>query len=279
MPNFLHKELLGAPATGVSIAGSKALLQLPCLARTYGVQFPTNEIVFLNSNGYDSTRGTRPSQLLGGPKMTLRLGDIAPDFTADTTDGTINFHEFLGDGWGVLFSHPKDFTPVCTTELGMVSKLKPEFEKRDTKVVGLSVDPIESHQAWTDDIEETQGHALNFPLIADPDRTVSDLYDMIHPNANDTLTVRSVFIISPQKQVKLIITYPASTGRNFDEILRVIDSLQLTANYSVATPVNWVDGEDVIIVPALSDEDAKTKFPKGWKALKPYLRVTPQPNK
>jgi alkyl hydroperoxide reductase subunit AhpC len=211
--------------------------------------------------------------------MALQLGDVAPDFTADTTDGTINFHEFLGDGWGVLFSHPKDFTPVCTTELGMVSRLKPEFEKRNVKVVGLSVDPMESHKGWVDDIEETQGVALNFPLIADSDRAVSDLYDMIHPNASDTMTVRSVFIVGPDKKVKLIITYPASTGRNFDEILRVIDSLQLTANYSVATPVNWKDGDDVIIVAAVSDEDAKAKFPKGWKALKPYLRITPQPNK
>jgi thioredoxin-dependent peroxiredoxin len=211
--------------------------------------------------------------------MTLRLGDDAPDFTAETTAGTINFHEYLGDGWGVLFSHPKDFTPVCTTELGMVSKLKPEFDKRNVKVVGLSVDPIESHTGWVGDIEETQGTALNFPLIADPDRKVSDLYDMIHPNASDTFTVRSVFVIGADKKVKLIITYPASTGRNFDEILRVIDSLQLTANYSVATPVNWKDGEDVIIVPAISDEDAKAKFPKGWTALKPYLRITPQPNR
>ena len=211
--------------------------------------------------------------------MALRLGDLAPDFTVDTTDGKLNFHEYLGDSWGVLFSHPKDFTPVCTTELGMVSKLKPEFDKRNVKVVGLSVDSIESHKGWVGDIEETQGTALNFPLIADTDRTVSDLYDMIHPNANDTLTVRSVFVIGADKKVKLIITYPASTGRNFDEILRVIDSLQLTAKYSVATPVNWKDGDDVIIVPAISDEDAKAKFPKGWKALKPYLRVTPQPNK
>jgi alkyl hydroperoxide reductase subunit AhpC len=211
--------------------------------------------------------------------MALRLGDVAPDFTADTTEGTITFHDYLGSGWGVLFSHPKDFTPVCTTELGMVSKLKPEFEKRNVKVVGLSVDPLDSHESWAGDIEETQGVKLNFPLVADPDRKVSDLYDMIHPNANDTLTVRSVFIVGPDKKVKLIITYPASTGRNFDEILRVIDSLQLTANYQVATPVNWKEGEDVIIVPAVSDEDAKAKFPKGWKALKPYLRVTPQPNK
>jgi alkyl hydroperoxide reductase subunit AhpC len=211
--------------------------------------------------------------------MALRLGDEAPDFTAESTEGTINFYDYLGDGWGVLFSHPKDFTPVCTTELGMVSKLKPEFDKRNTKVVGLSVDPLDSHSKWAGDIEETQGAKLNFPLIADPDRKVSDLYDMIHPNANDTLTVRSVFIVGPDKKVKLIITYPASTGRNFDEILRVIDSLQVTAKYSVATPVNWKEGEDVIIVPAVSDEDAKAKFPKGWKALKPYLRVTPQPNK
>jgi alkyl hydroperoxide reductase subunit AhpC len=211
--------------------------------------------------------------------MALQLGDEAPDFTAETTEGTLKFHEYLGNGWGVLFSHPKDFTPVCTTELGMVAKLKPEFDKRNTKVVGLSVDPLDSHNSWAGDIEETQGAKLNFPLIADPDHKVSDLYDMIHPNANDTLTVRSVFIIGPDKKVKLIITYPASTGRNFDEILRVIDSLQLTAGYSVSTPVNWNDGDDVIISGTVSDEEAKTKFPKGWKALKPYLRVTPQPNK
>ena len=211
--------------------------------------------------------------------MALRLGDLAPDFTAESTEGTIAFHEYLGDGWGVLFSHPKDFTPVCTTELGRVAALKPEFDKRGVKVVGLSVDPIADHHAWKGDIEETQGTALNFPLLADPDRVVADLYDMIHPNANDTLTVRSVFVIGPDKKVKLIITYPASTGRNFDEILRVIDSLQLTAGYSVATPVDWRDGQDVIIAPAVSDEDAKERFPKGWKTIKPYLRVTPQPNK
>ena len=211
--------------------------------------------------------------------MALRLGDEAPNFQAETTDGPIDFYDYLGDGWGVLFSHPKDFTPVCTTELGRVAALKPEFDKRNVKVVGLSVDPLDSHNSWKGDIEETQGTALNFPLVADPDRTVADLYDMIHPNANDTLTVRSVFVIGADKKVKLIITYPASTGRNFDEILRVIDSLQLTANYSVATPVDWKDGEDVIIVPALSDEDAKAKFPKGWNAVKPYLRITPQPNK
>ncbi|HEY5172543.1 MAG TPA: peroxiredoxin [Acidimicrobiia bacterium] len=211
--------------------------------------------------------------------MALRLGDEAPNFTAETTEGTINLYDYLGDGWGVLFSHPKDYTPVCTTELGAVAKLKPEFDKRNVKVIGLSVDELGNHKGWADDIEETQGAKLNFPLIADSDHKVSDLYDMIHPNANDTLTVRSVFIIGADKKVKLIITYPASTGRNFDEILRVIDSLQLTANYSVATPVNWKNGEDVIIVPAVSDEDAKAKFPKGWKALKPYLRVTPQPNK
>jgi len=211
--------------------------------------------------------------------MAIRLGDTAPDFTAETTEGTINFHEWLGDGWGVLFSHPKDYTPVCTTELGMTAKLKPEFEKRNVKVIGLSVDPLNSHEGWAKDIEETQGVALNFPVIADGDRKVSDLYDMIHPNASDTFTVRSLFVIGPDKKVKLMITYPASTGRNFDEILRVIDSLQLTANYSVATPVNWKDGDDCIIVPALSDEDAKAKFPAGWTTLKPYLRVTPQPNK
>jgi alkyl hydroperoxide reductase subunit AhpC len=211
--------------------------------------------------------------------MAIRLGDTAPDFTAQTTEGKINLYDYLGDGWGVLFSHPKDFTPVCTTELGAVAKLKPEFDKRNVKVLGLSVDKLDNHKGWADDIEETQGAKLNFPVIADEDHTVSDLYDMIHPNANDTMTVRSVFIIGADKKVKLIITYPASTGRNFDEILRVIDSLQLTANHSVATPVNWKDGEDVIIVPAVSDEDAKAKFPKGWKTLKPYLRVTPQPNK
>jgi thioredoxin-dependent peroxiredoxin len=211
--------------------------------------------------------------------MALRLGDEAPNFTAETTDGTINFYDYLGDSWGVLFSHPKDYTPVCTTELGEVAKLKPEFDKRNVKVLGLSVDELGNHKGWADDIEETQGAKLNFPLIADTDHKVSDLYDMIHPNANDTLTVRSVFIIGADKKVKLIITYPASTGRNFDEILRVIDSLQLTAKYSVATPVNWKDGEDVIISGAVSDEDAKSKFPKGWKAPKPYLRITPQPNK
>lgn len=211
--------------------------------------------------------------------MTLRLGDIAPDFTAPSTAGEINLYNYLGDSWGVLFSHPKDFTPVCTTELGRVAKLLPEFTKRNVKVLGLSVDSVEDHNRWKDDIEETQGTALNFPLLADPKREVANLYDMIHPNANDTLTVRSVFIIGADKKIKLIITYPASTGRNFDEVLRVIDSLQLTANYQVATPVDWKDGQDVIVVPALSDEQAKAKFPKGFKAVKPYLRITPQPNK
>ena len=211
--------------------------------------------------------------------MAVRLGDEAPNFTAESTEGTINLYDYLGDGWGVLFSHPKDFTPVCTTELGRVAALKPEFDKRNVKVIGLSVDPLDSHKSWAGDIAETQGEELNFPLIADSDRKVADLYDMIHPNANDTLTVRSVFIIGPDKKVKLIITYPASTGRNFDEVLRVIDSLQLTAKHSVATPVDWKQGDDVIIVPAVSDEDAKQKFPKGWKALKPYLRPTPQPDK
>jgi alkyl hydroperoxide reductase subunit AhpC len=211
--------------------------------------------------------------------MALRLGDDAPNFTAETTDGTIDFYDWKGDSWAVLFSHPKDFTPVCTTELGYTAKLKPEFEKRNVKVIGLSVDPLESHQKWSQDIEETQGYAPNFPMIADADRKVADLYDMVHPNASETTTVRSVFVIGPDNKVKLTITYPASTGRNFDEILRVIDSLQLTANYSVATPVNWKQGDDVIIVPAVSDEDAKAKFPKGWKTVKPYLRVTPQPDK
>ncbi len=211
--------------------------------------------------------------------MAIRLGDTAPDFTAETTEGTIDFHEWLGDGWGVLFSHQKDYTPVCTTELGMAARLKPEFDKRNVKIIGLSVDPLGSHEGWAKDIEETQGTALNFPVIADADKNVSNLYDMIHPNASDTFTVRSVYVVGPDKKVKLMITYPASTGRNFDELLRVIDSLQLTANYSVATPVNWKDGDDCIIVPALSDEQAKEKFPAGWKTLKPYLRVTPQPNK
>lgn len=211
--------------------------------------------------------------------MAIRLGDEAPNFTAETTSGTINFHEWLGDSWGVLFSHPKDYTPVCTTELGYTAKLKPEFDKRNVKVIGLSVDPLDSHHGWLKDIEETQGTAVNFPVIADENRTVSDLYDMIHPNADDTFTVRSVFVIGPDKKVKLTITYPASTGRNFDEVLRVIDSLQLTANYSVATPVNWKDGDDCIIVPTISDEEAAEKFPAGFTKIKPYLRITPQPNK
>jgi len=209
--------------------------------------------------------------------MALRLGDIAPDFTVQSTQGTIKFHEWIGDSWAVLFSHPKDFTPVCTTELGEAARLKPEFDKRHVKIIGLSVDPADSHEKWADDIKETQGHALNFPVIADADKKVSDLYDMIHPNANNTLTVRSVFIIDPSKKVRLILTYPASTGRNFDELLRVIDSLQLTDKHSVATPVNWKHGQDVIIVPSLSDDDAKKKFPGGWKTVRPYLRVVPQP--
>lgn len=211
--------------------------------------------------------------------MSIRLGDTAPDFTAQTTDGEINFHEWIGDNWAVLFSHPKDYTPVCTTELGMAAKLKPEFDKRNTKIIGLSVDPLDSHEGWAKDIEETQGAKVNFPMIADSDRKVSDLYDMIHPNANDTFTVRSVFVIDPNKKVKLTLTYPASTGRNFDELLRVIDSLQLTADYSVATPVNWKDGDDCIIIPSVSDEDALRKFPAGFTTVKPYLRTTPQPNK
>ncbi len=207
----------------------------------------------------------------------LQLGDEAPDFTAETTEGTIKFHEYLGNGWGVLFSHPKDFTPVCTTELGRVAALKPEFDKRNVKVIGLSVDPLGSHKDWSNDIKETQGHAVNFPLIADHDKKVSDLYGMIHPKANDTLTVRSVFVIGPDKKIKLTLTYPASTGRNFDELLRVIDSLQLTAKYKVATPSDWKQGQDVIIAGSVSDADAKTLFPNGWKTVKPYLRVVPQP--
>jgi Peroxiredoxin len=209
--------------------------------------------------------------------MAIQINDTAPDFSAETTEGPIKFYEWLGDKWGVLFSHPKDFTPVCTTELGEVARLKPEFEKRNCKVIGLSVDPADSHKKWAEDIRETQGHALNFPVIADPDKKIANLYGMIHPNASDTFTVRSVFIIGPDRKVKLMITYPASTGRNFVEILRVIDSLQLTAKHSVATPVNWKEGEDVIIVPSVSDEDAKKKFPQGWKTLKPYLRVVSQP--
>jgi alkyl hydroperoxide reductase subunit AhpC len=205
--------------------------------------------------------------------MALQLGDIAPDFEAETTAGTIKFHDWLGSSWGVLFSHPKDYTPVCTTELGYTAKLKPEFERRGVKVIGLSVDPLGSHEGWSKDIAETQGHAVNFPMIADPERKVSNLYGMIHPNASDTFTVRSVFVIDPNKKVRLTITYPASTGRNFDEVLRVIDSLQLTDQHKVATPVNWKQGDDVIIVPSVKDEDAQKLFPQGWKTLKPYLRV------
>jgi len=209
---------------------------------------------------------------------TLRLGDIAPDFTAVSTEGEIRFHEWLGTSWGVLFSHPADYTPVCTTELGTAAKLKSEFDKRNGKVAALSVDGLESHKGWIKDINETQGTTVNFPIIADADRNVSGLYDMIHPNASETFTVRSVFVIGPDKKVKLIITYPASTGRNFHELLRVIDSLQLTANYSVATPANWEHGQDVVITPAIKTEDAAAKFPKGFTVVKPYLRLTPQPN-
>jgi thioredoxin-dependent peroxiredoxin len=211
--------------------------------------------------------------------MALRLGDDAPNFTAETTEGTITLYDYLGDGWGMLFSHPKDFTPVCTTELGAFAKRKKEFDQRGVKLIGLSVDTLESHEGWAPDIEETQGAKLNYPLIADPDRKVAELYDMIHPNVSETVTVRSVFIIGPDKKIKLLLTYPQSTGRNVDELLRVIDSLQLTANYSVSTPVNWNQGDDVIISPAISDADAKGKFPKGWKELRPYLRLTPQPGK
>jgi thioredoxin-dependent peroxiredoxin len=209
--------------------------------------------------------------------MALQLGDDAPDFTAETTEGTISFHEWLGTSWGVLFSHPKDYTPVCTTELGAVAKLKPEFEKRNAKVIGLSVDPLDAHEGWSKDIKDVTGTAPNFPMIADPDRKVADLYGMIHPNAADTTTVRSVFVIGPDKKLKLTLTYPASTGRNFDELLRVLDSLQLTANHKVSTPADWKQGEDVIIVPAVSDEEAAEKFP-GYTTVKPYLRTTPQPS-
>jgi len=214
--------------------------------------------------------------------MTLRLGDIAPDFIQESTEGTLHFHQWLGDSWGVLFSHPKDFTPVCTTELGMVAKLKSEFEKRNVKVVALSVDPLPSHAEWINDINQTQNTRVNFPILADADRKVSNLYDMIHPNANAnaTLTVRSVFIISPNKKIRLILTYPASTGRNFAEILRSIDSLQLTDEYSVATPVDWQQGDDCVIVPSLTNPKVlQEKFPKGYKEVKPYLRMTPQPDK
>ncbi len=211
--------------------------------------------------------------------MSLRLGDIAPDFTAETTMGTINFHEWLGDGWGMLFSHPADFTPVCTTELGRTAALKGEFEKRNVKALAVSVDPLDSHHEWIKDIEETQNVTMNFPIIADADRNVATLYDMIHPNATEKTTVRTVFIIGPDKKVKLTLTYPPSTGRNFLELIRVIDSLQLTAYHSVATPADWKDGEDVVISPSIDNDTAKDKFPKGFEEVKPYLRLTPQPNK
>ena len=218
--------------------------------------------------------------------MALRLGDTAPDFEQDSTQGKINFHKWLGDSWGILFSHPKDFTPVCTTELGYMAKLKPEFDKRNTKIIGLSVDPVGNHSKWAKDIEETQGHAVNYPLIGDSDLRVAKAYDMLPAEAGnssegrtpaDNATVRSVFLIGPDKKIKAMLVYPMSTGRNFDEILRVIDSIQLTENYKVATPVNWKPGEDVIIVPAVSDDEAKQKFPGGWKAPRPYLRIVPQP--
>jgi alkyl hydroperoxide reductase subunit AhpC len=211
--------------------------------------------------------------------MTIRLGDDAPDFTADTTQGPLTFHAWKGSSWAILFSHPKDFTPVCTTELGAVAALKPEFDRRNVKVLGLSVDPVDSHREWAGDIEDVTGQRLNFPLIGDADRTIARLYGMIHPNASDTFTVRSVFVVSPDNKVKLTLTYPASTGRSFEELLRVVDSLQLTAQYSVATPADWKQGEDVIVAPAVSDDDARAKFPAGFVAKKPYLRVTPQPNR
>ena len=209
--------------------------------------------------------------------MAIRLGDFAPDFSAQTTKGDLNFHEFLGDSWGVLFSHPADYTPVCTTELGKTANLKDEFAKRNVKVMAVSVDPLDKHEGWIRDINETQKANVDFPIIADADRNVAGLYDMIHPNASETATVRSLFVIGPDKKVKLTITYPASTGRNFTEVLRVIDSLQLTAKHSVATPADWVQGEDVIVVPAVSTEDAMQRFPKGLNIIKPYLRYTPQP--
>ena len=219
--------------------------------------------------------------------MALHIGDDAPDFTAETTEGSINFHQWIGDGWVVLFSHPKDFTPVCTTELGYAARLKPDFEKRNCKIIGLSVDSVEDHESWSKDIEETQGYAVNYPLIGDTNLEIAKLYDMLHPNASgeakdrtpvDNQTVRSVFIIGPDKKVKAMVTYPMSTGRNFDEILRILDSCQLTAKHKVATPVNWKQGEDVIIVPAVSNEEAKEKYPDGWKSPKPYIRIVPQPN-
>jgi alkyl hydroperoxide reductase subunit AhpC len=211
--------------------------------------------------------------------MSLNLGDTAPDFTAETTAGPIQFHKWLGDSWGILFSHPKDFTPVCTTELGTMAKIMPEFQKRNVKVLAVSVDPLEAHKGWINDINETQQCTVNYPLIADPDRTVANLYGMIHPKAMDNMTVRSVFVIGPDKKIKLMLTYPASTGRNFEELLRVLDSLQLTAKYQVATPANWKHGEDCIIVPAVKDEEIAAKFPKGARKVKPYLRYTPQPNR
>ena len=220
--------------------------------------------------------------------MSLRIGDEAPDFTAQTTQGEVKFHQWIGDGYAVLFSHPKDFTPVCTTELGYMAGLQKEFDTRNTKVIGLSIDSVEDHKRWSKDIEETQGHAVNYPMIGDVDLKIAKAYDMIHPNATgeakgrtaqDNATIRSVFVIGPDKKIKATFTYPMSTGRNFDEVLRVLDSVQLTAKHKVATPVNWKQGEDVIIVPAVTDEEAKTRFPKGWKTLKPYLRVTPQPDK
>ena len=219
--------------------------------------------------------------------MALHIGDDAPDFTAETTEGSINFHQWIGDGWVVLFSHPKDFTPVCTTELGYAARLKPDFEKRNCKIIGLSVDSVENHESWSKDIEETQGYAVNYPLIGDTNLEIAKLYDMLHPNASgeakdrtpvDNQTVRSVFIIGPDKKVKAMVTYPMSTGRNFDEILRILDSCQLTAKHKVATPVNWKQGEDVIIVPAVSNEEAKEKYPDGWTSPKPYIRIVPQPN-
>jgi thioredoxin-dependent peroxiredoxin len=260
---IMQSDRLEASARQAALETAHALIRQPIDATAPG-HCPANHAI--------SAHHTKENT------MSVQLGDTAPDFTQETTQGPINFHEWAGDSWVVLFSHPKDFTPVCTTELGAASKLKPEFDKRNVKIVGLSVDGVANHEGWSKDIEETQGAALNFPLIADADRKVSDLYGMIHPNADNTMTVRSVFIIGPDKKVKLMLTYPASTGRNFNEILRVIDSLQLTANYKVATPADWKQGEDCIIVPAVSNEEASSLFPKGFTQIKPYLRTTPQPN-
>jgi alkyl hydroperoxide reductase subunit AhpC len=283
------------PKTGVP-AEPKIMAPPPPIVRrniliAYGPGGPypgnlrSNDSSRVASRASFGTPGHIEQPITSRPTMPLRIGDEAPDFTAESTEGTIKFHEWIGNGWAILFSHPKDFTPVCTTELGYMAGLKPEFEKRNTKILGLSIDPVSDHKRWVGDIEETQGHKVNYPLIGDPDLTVAKLYDMIHPNASgaaprtaaDNATIRSVFVVGPDKKIKLMLTYPMSTGRNFDEVLRVLDSMQLTAKHKVATPVNWKQGEDVIIVPSVSNDEAKEKFPGGWKAPKPYLRIVPQP--